>query len=464
MKTDDLLAAHFPDLPLVRREPKARAHIREHNEKADTRLVVLDDDPTGCQTVHDIEVLTAWPAGRIRQMLSSEHCFYILTNSRALPVDEASQLNTEIAVLLKKNASPESLRIVSRSDSTLRGHFPAETDALTEILGPYDGIVVVPYFREGGRITVNSTHYVLQDRKLVEAARTEFAQDSIFGFKNSFLPAWIREKSQGRWRESDVLNVDLKTIRSGGPEAVAQCLREARDMTPVVLNALCDSDLEVAVLGLCQAEAQGKRFLYRTAASFVKIRAGIEDVPLYRPTEGAGPGLIVVGSHVQRTTEQLEALLQIGNLDPFMVRIAEVLGKDAPALQVRLKERIGAALATKRSVVVYTEREYAVSGSDKERLRDGQRISDFLVDLVAGLDQRPGFIIAKGGITSCDIAVKALDVQQATVLGQILPGIPVWRLGHESRYPGIDYVVFPGNVGDRQGLVTAFKAFAFPSP
>lgn len=443
----------------MRQESNARAQIREHNRKAGATLVVLDDDPTGCQTVHDIEVLTAWPSHRIKEMLAREPCFYILLNSRALPPQEAAQRNREVASLLKDHAAPGSLRLVSRSDSTLRGHFPTETDALSEVLGPYDGIILAPYFLEGGRLTAHDTHYVLQHDQLVEAAQTEFAGDSVFGFKNSYLPAWVEEKSRGRWSEADVLCIDLKTIRSGGPAAVVQRLYEARDSAPIVLNALCDEDLEVAILGICQAEEQGQRFLYRTAASFVKIRAGIEDFPLYRPAEPAGPGFIVVGSHVQRTTEQLMELLRVCDLAAFELRIAEVLGANAQLLLEQLQQQADAALAQKRSVVVYTQRDYALSGTHTDRLRDGQRVSDFLVDLVAGLEQRPRFVIAKGGITSCDVAAKALQVEQATVLGQILPGVPVWRLGPESRYPGIDYVVFPGNVGDSGALTAAFQAF-----
>jgi uncharacterized protein YgbK (DUF1537 family) len=460
MDTDALLHATFPNLPPVRQEAECRARIRRCNEKAGTQLVVLDDDPTGCQTVHDIEVLTGCNPRRIQDLLATASCFYILTNSRALPPQEAARLNHEIASLLKTSTAPRSLRIISRSDSTLRGHFPTETDVLTEVLGPYDGIILAPYFREGGRLTADDTHYVLQHDQLVEAAQTEFARDSVFGFKHSHLPAWVQEKSQGRWNASDVPSIDLKTIRTGGPEAVARRLHAARNGIPIILNALCDEDLEIAVLGICLAEERGKRFLYRTAASFVKIRAGMEDFPLYRPSETRGPGLIVVGSHVQRTTEQLERLLSECDLDGVEVRIAEVLSDKAPALLLRLKEQIHAVLAMKRSAVIYTQRAYALSGSDAQRLRDGRRVSDFLVDLVAGLEPRPGFVIAKGGITSCDIAAKALRVEQATVLGQILPGVPVWRLGSESRYPGIDYVVFPGNVGDGRALTAAFQAFA----
>jgi uncharacterized protein YgbK (DUF1537 family) len=61
--------------------------------------------------------------------------------------------------------------------------------------------------------------------------------------------------------------------------------------------------------------------------------------------------------------------------------------------------------------------------------------------------------LTKGGITSSDIATEGLAVKDALVCGQIIPGVPVWKLGAESRYPGLIYVVFPGNVGDAQALV-----------
>ena len=69
----------------------------------------------------------------------------------------------------------------------------------------------------------------------------------------------------------------------------------------------------------------------------------------------------------------------------------------------------------------------------------------------------PRFIIAKGGITSSDVATDGLDVRRAWVLGQILPGVPVWRLNEESRFPGLPYVVFPGNVGTDDSLARAIE-------
>jgi uncharacterized protein YgbK (DUF1537 family) len=68
-------------------------------------------------------------------------------------------------------------------------------------------------------------------------------------------------------------------------------------------------------------------------------------------------------------------------------------------------------------------------------------------------------LIAKGGITSSDVATQALNVSRAVVMGQLLPGVPVWQLGAESRYPGLAYVVFPGNVGRSKSLLEAVAQF-----
>jgi uncharacterized protein YgbK (DUF1537 family) len=69
-------------------------------------------------------------------------------------------------------------------------------------------------------------------------------------------------------------------------------------------------------------------------------------------------------------------------------------------------------------------------------------------------------LIAKGGITSSDIATKSLKVKLAMVAGSILPGVPVWKLGEESLFPGMHYVIFPGNVGGDDALSLAVAKFA----
>jgi uncharacterized protein YgbK (DUF1537 family) len=70
---------------------------------------------------------------------------------------------------------------------------------------------------------------------------------------------------------------------------------------------------------------------------------------------------------------------------------------------------------------------------------------------------RPGFIIAKGGITASDVGTKALRVRRATVMGQIKPGVPVWMTDSGSKFPHMPYVIFPGNVGETATLREAVE-------
>lgn len=450
-------------IPPVRRIPSARQLIRAENERVGIRLVVLDDDPTGCQTVHDVPVLLNWDGPTFANALREHLCVYILHNSRSVSGEEAAERNTDILRQLTPLLPANQLRLVSRSDSTLRGHFRVEVETLEREAtlgpakrgpaGPFDGLLVVPYFGEGGRLTMNDTHFVVESDQLIPAHETEFARDPVFGFSTAYLPDWIAQQSAGRWTPGAVHSISLDAIRTGGVATVTEILMGVREFSPVVVNATCDEDLEIVVLGIQEAERQGKRFLYRTAASFVKIRAGMDDRPLYQPTpDERGPGLIVVGSHVPKTTRQVETLGQQLGLPELELRIDRILGDDSERYRQAVSHQLDTWLSGGQTPVVFTERAYKLTGTAGDRLRAGQRISAFLSDLVRNLTIRPRFIVAKGGITAHDIARQGLAIKTALVLGQLLPGIPVWRTGEESRFPGLLYVVFPGNVGDDNAL------------
>jgi uncharacterized protein YgbK (DUF1537 family) len=123
-------------------------------------------------------------------------------------------------------------------------------------------------------------------------------------------------------------------------------------------------------------------------------------------------------------------------------------------------------LAAGGVAVVYTSRQLVTGqGADSAAAAEaglaiGQRVSAGLVQIVAGLSTQPAYLVAKGGITSSDVATRALNVRRAWVAGQILPGVPVWRTGDESRYPNMAYIVFPGNVGDDNSLVSIVKSLS----
>jgi uncharacterized protein YgbK (DUF1537 family) len=458
--------------------------IREAVLAGGAKLVVLDDDPTGNQTVHDVDVLTGWTVPMLTAALRDPNpVVYLLTNSRSLPLPQARALNREIAENLNaaRAATGREVAVVSRSDSTLRGHYPGETDALAAALGvTFDATLIVPFFIEGGRITAHDIHYVTvpgdDGDRLIPAAQTEYARDAAFGYTHSDLRAWVSEKHGGALPPEAVAHISLDTIRRGGPQAVTARLM-ALDGAVCVVNAVSYRDLEVVVAGLLEAEARGKRFLYRTAASFVRVRGGIVPQPLLthadvveRGLVDAAPqtgGLVVVGSHVQTTTRQVAAAAPlVRQIEVAVPALLDAARRDAEIDRVRT--HAAAALRDGENVLVYTSREVVTAApsqeGDLDALAIGQRVSQALVALVRELPVRPAWIIAKGGITASDVATGGLGIRRAAVLGQALPGIPVWATGPESRWPGLVYVVFPGNVGGDDALAAMIEMLTHDLP
>jgi len=460
-KTELLLAlpAEWP----VDLLPTIQAQVAASGRK----IVVLDDDPTGTQTVYDIAVLTEWSVERLHAELgNAAPAFYILTNSRSMALPAAQACNAEIGrnLQMASQACGRDFVVVSRSDSTLRGHYPGETDALAAALeADVDATLLIPFFLEGGRYTIGDVHYVAEGDQLVPAAETPFARDTAFGYQNSNLRAWVQEKTAGRTAAETVAAITLDDIRRGGPAAVAQKLENLTHGAVCIVNAAAMRDIQVFVMGLLAAEAQGKKFLYRTAASFVQVRAGLAARPLL--TQAAldlpahGGGLVVVGSYVPKTTSQVHELLALPDLLCIEVNVEKLLADDEQAAEIQAAvQAANAGLQQDQDVVIYTSRDL-VAGYDAERsLTIGRRVSDSLVEIVRAISTRPRYLLAKGGITSSDVATKGLDVRRALVLGQILPGVPVWRTGDESRHPGLAYIVFPGNVGDSSALVQVVTA------
>lgn len=419
------------------------------------KVVVLDDDPTGTQTVHGVPVLTVWDVDTLAaELITETPAFFILTNTRALPVEQAVSLNQEIGANLceagKQTGRP--FVVVSRSDSTLRGHFPQETDVLKEAIGiPHAAVLLCPYFAAGGRVTIDDIHYLRQGEQLTPVGETEFARDATFGYRSSNLREWVEEKTGGRISANAVHSVSLDTIRHGGASGVAAILRNVPASGVCILNCETDADLTVLANGVREAERQSGVFLYRTAAGFAAARAGIAQRPLLTPAElnvpPSGGILIVVGSYVSKTTEQLARLRESGIVS-VEVAVSELLSANREQEIARAASAVSDTLAANTDVVLYTSRQPIAAGN----LNVGALISASLVSLVKQIRVRPRALIAKGGITSSDLATDALNVRRAEVLGQIAPGVPVWRLGPESRWPELAYVVFPGNVGTADTL------------
>eukprot|EP00929_Paragymnodinium_shiwhaense_P010327 TRINITY_DN11491_c0_g2_i1.p1 TRINITY_DN11491_c0_g2~~TRINITY_DN11491_c0_g2_i1.p1 ORF type:complete len:817 (-),score=237.48 TRINITY_DN11491_c0_g2_i1:399-2849(-) len=438
------------------------------------KLVVLDDDPTGTQTVHGITVLTDWSVDALRKQLEAPAPgFFILTNSRALTTEDAKALISDICKNVKAaaEASKATYTVVLRGDSTLRGHHPAEADAASAQLGAFDATIICPFFLQGGRYTLNDVHYVAAGDVLTPAAETEFAKDKAFGYLESNLKDWVEEKTKGKVLATAVASISIEELRcTGGPEAICARLLGLAKGSVLVVNAAADADLAVFCAGLLRAESKGRRFLCRTAASFVSARLGIETSrPLLTPAvlpgasvaQGVG-GLVMLGSYVKKSTAQVEALIaQRGSLlERVEVSVPAVLADGGIAKEAaRAAALADAALKGGRDVLVMTSRTLVHGNTPEESLAIGSKVSTCLVDILKAIHTRPRYLLAKGGITSSDLATKGCSVKQALVAGQAAAGVPVWLLGPGSRWEGMPYIVFPGNVGTEDAVATVVDAW-----
>jgi uncharacterized protein YgbK (DUF1537 family) len=448
------------------------ATVRQAVAQSPIRLVILDDDPTGTQTVHGMPVLTTWSVAALTAELREDGPgFFILTNSRSLSAADAVALSREVGTNLKQamTATGIPVEVVSRSDSTLRGHFPGEVDSLLAAMEtPELPRILVPCFFEGGRYTAGDIHYVAEGERLIPAAQTPYAGDASFGYRNSNLRDWVAEKTGSRITADRVISLSIADIREGGPDQVARRLEALQAGDCCIVNAVDYNDLTVFVAGLMAARAPGG-FAFRSAASFVRVRAGIVPKDLLRRTDltsdsnnGANTGgLFVVGSYVPKTSVQLTALLEGGDVAGIEVKVDDLLDDTRQAAAVSgAVSAANQALETGRDAVLFTSRDLVTGADAVSSLDIGRRVSDSLIAIVRGIDSQPRYLVAKGGITSSDVATRGLEVRRAMIMGQVLPGVPVWRMGEETRWPGMAYIVFPGNVGDDRALTDIRRQLA----
>jgi len=442
--------------------------IRNEFIKSEKTIVVLDDDPTGTQTCYDVTVLISWHAELITEELKKKpSILYILTNSRSLPEHDAVKLSHEICNNLKMavKESGREIIVISRSDSTLRGHFPAEVEAIAAGLEMKDAIIVlIAAFIEGGRVTIDDVHYLIENQELIPVSNTAFAKDLSFGYQNADLKLWVEEKTKGRVSASEVSSISINDIRMGGPQIVSEKLKSCSNGSICIMNAAGYKDLEVIAMGLIMAENAGKKILYRSSATIVPIRAGMESGKIFIPKKNdmvsENGSLVMVGSHVPKTTRQLDWLLANGKYKDIEVHVAALLqpGKTMPVAET-ISKQTDQWLSSGHHVVIHTSRRLETGNDAESSLKINAIVSDFLVQIMKGITVRPKLIIAKGGITSSDLVAKALSAEKAWVLGPVIPGVPVWLMDDKSKFPGIIYVVFPGNVGDDSSLLEVCTKF-----
>jgi len=446
------------------------------------RLVALDDDPTGTQTIADLPVLTSWTVADVQWALQQPTTgFFVLTNTRSLSEADAAERNRQIVDALDQAASLEQVSyvIASRSDSTLRGYFPLETDVLAEELAArgtvVDGVIICPSYVEPGRLTVDSVHWARTAEGMIPVSHREFAKDASFGYRNSDLRDWVEEKTAGRIPREEVATITLTDIRVGGPERVYEILADLRNGQPVVVDTAEDADQQVVVLALLRAEAAGKNFIYRIGPSFVRARTGqratppadpdrLREIFARRPTDSdetrpaTAHGLIAVGSHVGLTTRQLDRLRDRGKIIEVELDVPTLLEDSARDRHVTDVARQAAKTLRNNDadsdIVIRTSRTLVTGNDAVSSLVIARTVSAALVGTVREIvsQVRPAFVLAKGGITSSDTATEGLGIRRAWCRGTMLPGIiSLWE-PVTGPAQGIPYIVFAGNVGDDDAL------------
>ncbi|MEM9819249.1 MAG: four-carbon acid sugar kinase family protein [Cyanobacteria bacterium P01_D01_bin.6] len=430
------------------------------------KIIVLDDDPTGSQTVHSCLLLLKWDVETLVLGLQDPSpIMFVLTNTRALSPTQAEAVTREVCQNLKlaiPQAGVKDFLVVSRSDSTLRGHYPIETDVIAAELGPFDAHFMVPAFFEGGRITRDSTHYVVQNGTPVPAHETEFAKDSVFGYSTAYLPDYVAEKTGGAIAAAQVERFTLDRLRAG----VSESLLLLQNNVCVAVDGETQADLNRFAQEVLAAAAQGKRFLFRSAASILTALAALPPQPIAAKdmaqyVKDHHPGAILVGSHVKKTTAQLSALLQEPDIIGVEVDVTQMLD-DWTAGRSRLLattlDQVSQIHAQGQTPAIYTSREELTFPDVSTRLAFGEQVSALLMDIVRGLPSDLGFLISKGGITSNDTLSEGLALRTTRLLGQILPGVSVVRTAAEHpQFSAMPVVLFPGNVGDEKALALAYQ-------
>lgn len=429
-----------------------------------TKIVVVDDDPTGTQCVSDVPVITRGEEGHIRWLLQQPgRCGFIETDSRSMTEDAAVALNLAIGQRLAAVAIEldVDVRCISRSDSTLRGHFPAEPVALDRGLraGGLErstATVICPAFVPAGRITVDGVHYVRTGAELIPVGETEFARDATFGYSNSDLRHWVVERAGGLLTVADVDTISIADLRVAGTDCVVERLSRGGY---VVVDAVTEADLHLFVLGLLAAEDSGSRVMLRSGPSLVAARAAVGPKTVVPDlVDNGAPGLLVVGSHTELTTRQLRRATERHRLAVVELDVSALMKPDSRAKTLsRAAEAGGRALRTGRDVALVTSRQLLRGRDPGDSLRLSRSVADAVAEVVEVLDGsvQLGFVLAKGGITSSEVVRKGLRASRAQVAGQLFDGlVAVWIIDR-AEGASLPFVVFPGNVGSEDGLANA---------
>ncbi|MDC2975455.1 hypothetical protein OA065_00165 [Prochlorococcus sp. AH-736-D23] len=442
------------------------------------KFVVIDDDPTGSQTVHECLLLLKWDCSTLAKGFESKsNLFFILANTRSLSEKDAKLTIEEICKNLKtvitSQAYEEEIIFISRGDSTLRGHNYLEPIALNSCLGPFDATFYIPAFIEGKRFTINGSHYV--DKTPI--SQTIFAKDKIFGYSTSNVKNLLFQQSKSQLNFEDIQNLllsDIEMLDDEENNIVFKILKNLKNNKHVVVDVENYSQLKKFSLVIKKLIKQ-KKFLFRTAASFI---SSISEKKSFSQTEkffsnlrirnkekSFLPGLIIVGSYVELSTIQLNNLLKINNCNPveldvfefFKITSSDNIQERRNWFKNKFLKEIRFSFERGKTPVLFTSRKF-MSLDSSELFNFYNLLACFIAELVTDLKYEIGYLISKGGITTNLILSKGLNADYVYLEGQILTGISVvtYKLKNGEKLP---IVTHPGNIGTKDSLVNIWKVF-----
>ena len=443
------------------------------------KIIIIDDDPTGSQTVNGCNLILKWDYETLLKGLKdSSNLLFILANTRSLSKKDVKIRLKEICSALREimnNSSfaEEDFVLISRGDSTLRGHNFVEPDIINELLGPFDATFYIPAFIEGNRTTVNGNHFVDN----IPIHKTIFSKDKIFGFKTSNIKELIYEQSDHKLDFNHIENIfikDFEVLETNQLNKLYFYIEQLKNNKKVIVDIIDYSQLD-KFSRIVKSLLKKKKFLFRSAASFISSLSNIKKTEkdhiyfsqLRRKNKNNKnmKGLIVVGSYVELTTLQLKKVLEISLCKPIEINVLKLYAffklednvNQINSLKKLILNSIRQNLSQEFIPVLFTSREIVSPRDNNDLIQFQLFLSAFISEIVSAIKFEIGYLISKGGMTTNTIISDGLKADSVYLEGQILPGISLVTFNLLKQKGKLPIVTFPGNIGNNMSLVKVLE-------
>jgi len=443
------------------------------------KIIIIDDDPTGSQTVNGCNLLLKWDYETLLKGLkSTSNLLFILANTRSLSEKDVKIRLIEICASLNEimNNSlfaEEEFVVISRGDSTLRGHNFIEPFIINELLGPFDATFYIPAFIEGNRTTVNGNHFVGN----IPIHKTIFSKDKIFGFNTSNVKELIYEQSNHQLDFNNIENIfikDFEVLETNQPNKLYLYMKNLKNNKKVIVDIRDYFQLD-KFSRIIKSLLKKKKFLFRSAASFISSLSNVKQTKkenIYfsqlrkkNNNDKMLKGLIVVGSYNELTTLQLNKVLNISLCQPIEINVLKLYAlfkiednlKQINSLRKSIVHSIKQNLSQDFVPVLYTSREIVSPRDNNDLIQFQLFLSSFISEIVSVIKNDIGYLISKGGITTNTILSEGLKADSVYLEGQILPGISLVTFNLQEQKGKLPIVTFPGNIGNNMSLVKALE-------